>query len=89
MRYIGDKSQLLKNIEFVIDENTDNCHIFCDIFFGTGVVAKHFKPRYEVYSNDILHFSYVLLKATIESNKIPTFSKLQNLGIYRPIDYLE
>ena len=89
MRYIGGKTQLLKNIEYVIDENTDNCNTFCDIFSGTGAVAKHFKPKYEVYSNDILHFSYVLQKATIENNIKPSFSRLSKTGINNPIDYLE
>ena len=58
MRFIGSKTNLLKNIAMVISENTTgNEDIFCDIFSGTGAVARYFKPRYEVYSNDALHFS--------------------------------
>ena len=69
MRFIGSKANLLKNIDIVISENTTgNENVFCDIFSGTGSVARYFKPRYEVHSNDALHFSYVIQKATIENN---------------------
>jgi adenine-specific DNA-methyltransferase len=90
MRYIGGKSQLLSNIEVVIRENASGDeHIFCDIFSGTGSVARYFKPKYKVYSNDILHFSYVIQKATIESNNKPLFNKLSGIGIIDPIKFLE
>ncbi|MCL2386859.1 MAG: Dam family site-specific DNA-(adenine-N6)-methyltransferase [Defluviitaleaceae bacterium] len=87
MRYIGGKSQLLGEIQSVINENAEGGErVFCDIFSGTGVVARHFKPQYEVHANDMLHFSYVLQKATIENNEIPMFAKL---GVADPIKYLE
>lgn len=90
MRFIGSKSNLLKNIDMVISENTTGKEtVFCDIFSGTGTVARYFKPRYEIHSNDILHFSYVLQKATIENNKKPSFSKLKNIGIKDPFKFLE
>jgi adenine-specific DNA-methyltransferase len=90
MRYIGGKSQLLGDIEAVIEENgTGRETVFCDIFSGTGSVARYFKPKYEVHSNDILHFSYVIQKATVENNKQPMFSKLSRIGISDPIKYLE
>jgi len=90
MRYIGGKSQLLNNIEAVINENSSGSEvIFCDIFSGTGSVARYFKPKYEVHSNDILHFSYVIQKATIENNNKPQFKNLKRMGIIDPIEYLE
>ena len=90
MRFIGGKSQLLGDIEAVINENTTGREsVFCDIFSGTGSVARHFKPRYEVHSNDILHFSYVIQKATVENNREPMFSKLNRIGIADPIKFLE
>ena len=90
MRFIGSKTNLLKNIAMVISENTTgNEDIFCDIFSGTGAVARYFKPRYEVYSNDALHFSYVIQKATVENNTKPSFSKLKNIGIGDPFNFLE
>ena len=90
MRFIGSKINLLKNIDTVISENTTGKEtIFCDIFSGTGVVARYFKPRYEVHSNDALHFSYVIQKATVENNTKPSFSKLKNIGIADPFKFLE
>ena len=90
MRFIGSKASLLKNIDMVISENTTgNESVFCDIFSGTGAVARYFKPRYEVHSNDVLHFSYVIQKATVENNNKPAFSKLKSIGIGDPFKFLE
>jgi len=90
MRFIGSKANLLKNIDMVITENTTGCEtVFCDIFSGTGAVARYFKPRYEMHSNDALHFSYVIQKATIENNIKPSFSRLKNIGIGDPFKFLE
>ena len=90
MRYIGGKTQLLNDIDAVINKNAlGNECIFCDIFSGTGSVARYFKPRYEIHSNDMLHFSYVIQKATVENNHKPNFEQLRNIGIYDPIKFLE
>lgn len=90
MRFIGSKANLLNHIEDVITENTDGTeNVFCDIFSGTGTVARYFKPKYEVISNDALHFSYVIQKATIENNSLPTFAKLHSIGISDPFKFLE
>lgn len=90
MRFIGSKAMLLQDIEKVIDENTGGQEqVFCDIFSGTGVVARHFKSRYQIISNDILHFSYILQKATIENNRLPDFEKLKKIGILDPFAFLE
>ena len=79
MRYIGNKTNLLNNIDQVIKENCDGEEkIFCDLFSGTSSVARYFKNRYKIISNDLLYFSYVLQKATIENNNIPEFKKLKN-----------
>ncbi|MCI9639575.1 MAG: Dam family site-specific DNA-(adenine-N6)-methyltransferase [Emergencia sp.] len=90
VRYIGSKVALLDSIEYVIKENTSgNEKIFCDLFSGTASVAKHFKNKYEVISNDFMYFSYVLQKATIENNHIPDFKKLKKIGIQDPFKFLE
>jgi adenine-specific DNA-methyltransferase len=58
MRFIGNKSNLLSNIEKVINENCNGDeNVFCDIFSGTSSVARHFKSRYKIISNDMLYFS--------------------------------
>ena len=88
MRFIGCKTLLLDNIKEVIDEKAPNARSFCDIFSGTSTVARHFKQWYEVYSNDLLYFSYVLQKGTIENDQIPTFEALKQIkNIDDPIDY--
>lgn len=58
---------MLENIINVVRERTENVRSITDVFSGTGVVAKAFKNLgYSVNSNDILYFSYVLNKGTIE-----------------------
>ena len=90
MRYIGSKAALLDQIEQVIRENTDpNARVFCDIFAGTGAVARHFKPKYQIIANDFLHFSYVMQQATIVNNRLPEFSALKQVGILDPFAFLE
>lgn len=90
MRYIGSKAALLSHIENIIDENTSGTErSFCDLFSGTAVVANYFKRRYQIISNDFLHFSYVIQKATIENNQIPSFNRLKKQGIKDPFLYLE
>lgn len=91
MRYIGNKTNLLKNINQVIKDNCDgNEKVFCDLFSGTSSVARFFKNRYKIISNDILYFSYVLQRATITNNEIPDFEKLKNkLNEENVLDYLE
>ena len=90
MRFIGSKAALLDQIQFAIDENaTGKERIFCDLFSGTAVVAKHFKQKYQIISNDFLHFSYVLQRATIENNHVPRFEKLKAIGIRDPFAFLE
>ncbi|MBP5438954.1 MAG: Dam family site-specific DNA-(adenine-N6)-methyltransferase [Treponema sp.] len=89
MRYIGSKANLLLNIENCISSNIRTKQkSFCDIFSGTGVVARYFKPRYEIISNDALFFSYIIQKSIVENNSVPTFDKLK-FSVKNPFDYLE
>lgn len=88
MRYIGCKTLLLDNIKTVIDENAPNAQSLCDVFSGTATVARYFKKWYEVYSNDLLYFSYVLQRGTIENDSVPKFEKLKKaVSIQDPIEY--
>ena len=90
MRFIGCKTLLLENIKQVIGEKAPDAKTFCDIFSGTSSVARYFKKDYQIISNDLLYFSYVLQKATIDNNTFPTFDKLKkelNLINYDDINY--
>ena len=89
MRFIGCKRQLLDNIKDTVDRHVQGARTFCDIFSGTASVAKYFKQWYEVYSNDLLYFSYCIQKATVENQKIPEFCNLINkIKIDSPIGFL-
>lgn len=77
MRFIGCKENLLDFIESFIKNKDIKGGVFCDLFSGTGSVAKHFKKLgYQIISSDLLFFSYVLQKTYIEQNKYPRFTKL-------------
>ena len=89
MRYIGSKIKLIEHISNFINENVrDDSEIFCDIFSGTGAVAKYFKKEYKIIANDSLFFSYVLHFVAVQINETPSFYGLKNIGIYDPLDYL-
>jgi len=87
MRYIGSKALLLNEIENIINENAIGAESLCDIFSGTSIVARHFKKDYKIISNDLLHFSYVLQKATIENECYPDFKKIKEVIGVDPFDY--
>lgn len=89
MRYIGNKAQLLGEIENVIKSNCKQVGTFLDIFSGSGTVARFFKKDYEVYSNDILYFSYVLQMATIENDSVPEFTILNDYLKMNVFDYMD
>lgn len=88
MRFIGCKTLLLDNIKEVIDEKAPDAKVLCDVFSGTATVARYFKQWYQVYSNDILFFSYTLQRGTIENDSVPEFVTLKEAKeIGDPIDY--
>ncbi len=78
MNYIGSKYKLLEFLyETIINiVDIDECtneKVFCDMFAGTGVVGKYFRNKgYNVISNDIQYYSYIVNKAlqtNIDVNK--------------------
>lgn len=88
MRYIGSKCALLKNIDNILSHHIDgNEQSFLDLFAGTNVVGRYFKSRYKIISNDLLYFSYINAKATIENNNELKFKGLKQIGISNPFKY--
>jgi len=81
MRYYGSKRKLLDFIsEAVSTTGINHGSIFCDLFSGTAVVARHFKKAgYTVYANDFLNFSYSLARAYIQTNRYPRFKGLKTI----------
>lgn len=85
MNYIGSKYSLLDFIHKTISnvtgyENGDNC-VFADLFAGTGIVgASYRKKGYNVISNDIQYYSYVINKYLIEDSENIENSLLEKLN---------
>ncbi len=71
MNYIGSKhtlsSFIKKAIITTVKKNLSEV-VFCDLFAGTGIVGRTFKPLVkQVLSNDIEYYSYVLNRNYIEN----------------------
>lgn len=84
MRYIGNKTKLLQEIEtLLIDKKIYKDDLsFFDAFTGTASVSNYFKDKYNVITNDNLYFSYVLSQAKLNA---PT-AMFEKLG-FDPFDY--
>ena len=77
MRYIGNKQNLVSTIYQTLQQYGVSGNSFFDAFSGTVSVGKFFKRLgYQVFSADLMYYSYVLQKAYIENNSEPNFEKL-------------
>ncbi len=77
MRFIGNKEKLVEKINQILVSKNIQGNSFFDFFAGTSNVGKYFKRKgYQVFSSDLLYFSFVLQKSYIENNQIPTFEVL-------------
>jgi len=77
MRFIGNKENLVDKIYQVLQSKKIKGDSFFDVFAGTASVSKYFKKlNYQVFSSDILFFSYVLQQAYIVNNEELKFRKL-------------
>ena len=72
MNYIGSKHKLFP---FIYETVTEICgndlsqKIFCDLFAGTGIVGRNFRPHIkQVISNDVEYFSFVLNRNYVVNN---------------------
>lgn len=75
MRYIGGKSLLISEIDKTIKETAPNAKSIIDLFSGSGIVANHFKNEgYVTVCNDMMYFSYVLLRGITQLNDVPIFN---------------
>lgn len=86
MRFIGNKESLSAKIyallvkHHIIESHSKSLQSFFDMFAGSVSMGKFFKTKgFQVYSCDLLYFSFCLQKAYIENNQIPTFQGLQNI----------
>lgn len=80
MNYIGSKYKLLEFLENSIKQiATDDALSFCDAFAGTGIVGTHFKKKgYQVISNDLQFYSFVLIRHFVNNNSELKFDQVKN-----------
>lgn len=83
MRYIGNKSKLLNEIDKLLEEKGLKTQglVFCDIFSGTATVGDRYNGLYKIIANDIMDYSYYFSKGILSQNN--TF---ENLGL-NPFEY--
>lgn len=88
MNYIGSKQRLsgfiLQTVKQVVGADLSQ-QIFCDLFAGTGIVSRVFKPEVkQIITNDLEYYSFVLNKNYIENNRAFAYAdlleKLNNLA---------
>jgi adenine-specific DNA-methyltransferase len=79
MRFIGNKENLVEKIHQVMQLKKIEGSSFFDFFAGTTSVSKYFKKiDYQVFSSDLLYFSYVLQRAYIVNNQKQKFKILSS-----------
>lgn len=101
MNYIGSKNKLSDFIVATIQKETGDTlaeTVFCDLFAGTGIVGRAFKPLVKkVISNDLEHYSYVLnchyIKNSTEfkgiQKKLDTLNQLEGVSGFITNHYSE
>lgn len=88
MNYIGSKYSLIdfltETIEKIVGHGYQKKNsVFADLFAGTGIVGSRFRELgYNVISNDIQYYSYIINKHLIENTKEMEISDeiLENLN---------
>ncbi len=90
MNYIGSKNKLSTFISKAVTEIAGNDLsqlTFCDLFAGTGIVGRTFKPLVkQVISNDVEYYSYVLNRNYIGNNKVfETETFIEKLNNLKPV----
>jgi len=90
MNYIGSKRKLshfiLSTVKEVVGADLSQ-KIFCDLFAGTGIIGRIFKPEVkQVIANDLEYYSYVLNKNYIENNTLFNYAYLiEKLNNLKPV----
>lgn len=87
MRYLGNKTRMINNIDTFINELGIDGEVFCDLFAGSSSVADFFKGKYKIIANDLLISSYVFAKAKICNGKIPDFVVFKEKYGIDPFNY--
>jgi adenine-specific DNA-methyltransferase len=79
VNYIGSKNKLASFIKTTVATTVKGnleSKVFCDLFAGTGIVGRTFKPYVkQVIANDIEYYSYVLNQNYIGNNQLKSTKK--------------
>jgi len=67
--YLGNKSKLLHIIEKEINSISKQWDTICDLFAWSGVIWDYFKNNYNIISNDIEYYSYIINEVNINFDK--------------------
>ena len=59
-----------------------------DLFTGTAAVADHYKDRYQVIANDVMHYSAVIAAAKLSNSSQPKFERFKQRYGSDPLTYL-
>ncbi|HQK40623.1 MAG TPA: DNA adenine methylase, partial [Flavobacterium alvei] len=80
MNYIGSKQKLSSFIQTTVNSVVGDDlsqKTFCDLFAGTGIVGRTFKPNVKkIISNDLEYYSYVLNKNYIGNHEAIDFNSI-------------
>ncbi len=80
MRFIGNKENLVARIYGELQTRNIIGKSFFDVFAGTSNVGRFFKKLdYQIYSCDLLYFSFCMQQAYIQNNTIDLFDNLSNI----------
>ncbi len=88
MRYLGNKTKLLKFIENVIKKYKIEGEIFADLFAGTCSVGDYFKDKYTIIANDYMSFSGIICKAKLLNKGVPEFKNFKKVYEKDPFTFL-
>lgn len=89
LRYIGIKTKLLDIIKEQIKLITPSNGYVLDMFAGSTIVGQSLMDEYNVYSNDIQKYSFVVGKALIEIDKNFDYNKLNYKKIEESKDFID
>lgn len=91
MNYIGSKhtlsSFIYTTVTTTVGQDLSN-YVFCDLFAGTGIVGRVFKPHVQqVIMNDTEYYSYVLnYNAILINHPIPEINLLHKLNALKGVE---
>lgn len=87
MRFLGNKTRMLENINSVIEQNNITGKTFCDLFSGSGSVGDYYKEKYNIISNDFLFCLSIISKAKLENKGMPNFNLFKKQFNTDPFSY--